>query len=156
MTVTVTDAISLRRFPSTPSVAEPHGAWRGIAASTGNVSGGNNNASLSSPRKLFLVMLGWSVRNVGPAEYRARMAADELGNAEMEITAGILVPSDPAFDIATAQCYIPVFVTSALPFTFMTATTPNVDGIVFVLNGHGLWWDEALLRKEDVTPILRP
>ncbi len=155
MMVTEISDMVLRRFPSTPSASEPHGAWRARADVVGTAAGGNNNAILRSPRKLFFVILGWNVRNVGPAEYRARVAADEL-EEEMELTAGTLVPSADGFDVASARIYLPVFITSALPFNFFTATTPNVDTIVFSLQAHGLWWDEALLRKVDATPTLRP
>lgn len=155
MSLTAAADIVTRRFPATPDGREAHGYWRGVVAFTGDVSGGIATLRLHSERQLFLAVLGWSFRAAAPQEYLVGYPADETGVA-MDETAGVLVPTQGGVDVAGRQgIYVPIAVGEKNE-PIISVLHSNVDAALSLLSAHGLWWDEALQRRLDVVPNVRP
>lgn len=155
MGISATQNIVVRRFPATPDGKEAHGTWRGTVSLTGDVSGGIATLQLASPRQLFLAILGWSFRSASPQEYLVGYPNDETG-VPLEGTGGVSTPTFGGVDLASQEgIYVPVAVDSPLA-PIISCLSANVDGETILLKSYGLWWDEALQRRLDVVPNVRP
>lgn len=155
MSKTSSAPIRLRRFPATPNGQEAHGTWRGKISSIGDATGGILTMRLTSTRQLFLAILGWTFRAASPQEYLVGYPTDET-EIDMDDTAGVLVPTFGGIDVAGRQgIYVPVAVDDK-ESPIISVLHSNIDTDVSLFSAHGLWWDEALQRRLDVVPMLRP
>ena len=145
--------IILVRFQPTPLGGEPHGTFRGSAASSGDGSGGDNTVSMTTKRKLMLLVKGWSLLCGASVEYSMEAMTDEQG-FPLNIVSRSMIPIYNADDGIHESVDLVVRPPTE-DFTFLQSRIGNTSGRNLTMTCYGYYWEPSLLRELDSVPILR-